>query len=167
MNKIEQIILDLKRLNDEDKNRQSEYKSKKKMYEEKIIKFLGKKNEKSYDFIQSNHKLKATFVENKKVDFNVDMIEQIIDKDLFNEIVDKTYVVSDYNGLVKYLKSIGANPKVFKEFIQCEKQINKEKLNQLSELGDISLDDLEGCYTVSVTSSYIKLTDTELEEPDE
>ena len=34
-------------------------------------------------------------------------------------------------------------------------------------VGDISLDDLEGCYSVSVTSSYIKLTETELEEENE
>lgn len=167
MNKLEQIILSLKKLNDDEKTHQEEYKTKKKMYEENIIKILGKKNEKSYDFTQSNRKLKATFVENKKIDFNVDMIEQIVDKEVFNEFVDKTYVISDYDGLVNYLKSLGTNPKVFKEFIHCEKQVNKNKLNQLSELGDISLDDLEGCYSVSVTSSYIKLTETELEEENE
>ena len=167
MNKMNQIILDLKKLNDDEKNHQEEYKSKKKMYEEKIIKFLGKKNEKSYDFTQSNRRLKATFVENKKIDFNVEMIEQVVDKNLFEEFVDKTYTISDYEGLVKYLKSLGANPKVFKEFIHCEKQINKSKLNQLSELGDISLDDLEGCYSVSVMSSYVRITETELEESDE
>jgi len=167
MNKLEEVILKLKKLNDDEKKHQEEYKTNKKMYEEKIIKFLGKKNEKSYDFTQSNRRLKATFIENKKVDFNVEMIEQIVDKDLFEEFVEKTYTISDYEGLVKYLKSLGANPKVFKEFIHCEKQVNKNKLNQLSELGDISLDDLNGCYNVSVTSSYIKITETELEELDE
>ena len=167
MNKLNQIILDLKKLNDNEKSHQEEYKSKKKMYEEKIIKLLGKNNERSYDFIQSNRRLKATFVENKKVDFNVEMIEQIVDKDLFEEFVDKTYTISNYEGLVNYLKTLGANPKVFKEFIHCEKQINKSKLNQLSELGDISLDELEGCYSVSITSSYIKITETELEETNE
>ena len=167
MNKIEQIILDLKKLNDEEKNHQDEYKLKKKMYEEKITKFLGKSQEKSYRFENSNRRIKATFVENKKIEFNSEMIEQIIDKELFNEMVDKTYTISDYDGLVTYLKSIGANPKIFKEFIHCEKKVNKSKLNQLSELGDISLDDLEGCYTVSTISSYIKITESEMEEPDE
>lgn len=167
MNKLEQTIIELKNLNDEEKNHQEEYKTKKRIYEEKIKKFLGKKQEKSYGFSDSKHKFKATFVENKKVQFNSEMIEQIVDKEVFNEIVDRTYTISNYDGLVDYLKSIGANPKIFKEFIHCEKQINKDKLNQLSELGDISLDDLEGCYTVSVISSYVKITESELEEPDE
>ena len=160
MNKLEEIILKLKDLNLKHDSEEEMYRMQKKKYENEISKIFGKKNIKTHDFNYLNENIKATFVENKKIDFKIDMIEQVLDADLLEEITIKRYEINDYNGLV-------ANPKIFKQFISCEKKINKDKLNQLSELGDITLDDLNGCYETHVTSSYVRLTTNKLEEPNE
>lgn len=167
MNKLEAIIFNLNELNKKYKMQQEEYKSKKAFYESQISKAYGKRNIKFHKFKDSGLFYKATFVQPKKVNFNVDMVEQILDKELFNEICDKSYTIIDYNGMVKYLKSLGADPKVFKSFIHCEKAINKNKVDQLGNLGDLSMDDLEGCYTVSDGTSYVKITTSEEEIVDD
>ena len=164
---IDRLILELLSINKKSKDAQEKYKAEKAKYEERIRNVLKGKNINSYSFKNENYYYKATVVKQKKIEFNAEMIEQVIDKDLFNEICDKKYEIIDYEGMVKYLKSLGASPKVFKKFIHCEKSINKYKLDQLSELGDISLDDIEGCYTVSENSGYVRITESEEEITDE
>ena len=167
MNKLEKTIIDLKNLNDEYKLSQEEYRIKKDNYESEIRKILGKKDLRTHDFQNDNFSYKATIVDNKKIDFNVEMIEQILDKEVLDEILIKKYEITDYDGLIKYLKTLGANPKIFKQYIHCDKKIDKDKLNHCSELGFVSLDDLEGCYNISITSGYVRITETELEVEDE
>lgn len=167
MNKLEEIICNLNLLNKKNKEDQEDYKYKKTKLENEIKKIYGKKDIKTYSFKSDNTYYKATVVKQKKINFNVDMIQQIIDKEVFNEICDKKYELVDYEGLVEYVKSLGGSPKQFKSFIRCIKSINNNKLNQLSELGDISLDDLEGCYTVSENEGYIRITESEEEIEDD
>lgn len=166
MKVIDRLILELFSINKKNKVVQEKYKAEKAKYEERIKNVLAGKKIDSYSFVNDGCNYKATFVQQKKIEFNTEMIEQIIDKDLFNEICDKKYEIIDYEGMVKYLKSLGASPKIFKKFIHCEKSINKFKLDQLSELGDITLDDIERCYTVSENSGYVKITETEMEDED-
>jgi hypothetical protein len=168
MNKLEKIILDLNILNKNNKEVQDDYKIKKSRLENEIKKIYGRRDIKTYSFKSGESTyFKATIVKQKKVNFNVDMIQQIVDKEVFNEICDKKYELIDYEGLAEYVKSLGGSPKEFKSFVKCTKTINNNKLNQLSELGDISLDDLEGCYTVSENEGYIRITESEEEIVDD
>ncbi len=167
MTKLQAISYNLNELNKKNKVMQDAYKTNKKIYEDKIKNIFGKKDLKTYDFKESNTYYKATLVEPKKIEFNADMIEQIVDKEIFDEICEKKYEIIDYVGMVEYLKTLGAKPKDFKKFIHCEKTINKNKVDQLGDLGDLSLDDLEGCYTLTKSSAYVKITESEEEIPDE
>lgn len=168
MNKLENIILDLNSLNRQNKEAQETYKIKKSRLENEIKKIYGKKGVKTHSFKASEHTyLRATIVKQKKIIFDPDMVQQVVEKDVFDQICDKKYALLDYEGLVEYVKSLGGSPKTFKSFIRCEKTINSNKLNQLSELGDISIDDLEGCYTVSENEGYIRITESEEETEDD
>lgn len=166
MNKLEQLIFELDELKQTNKEQQDKFQIKKKYLEKKIDQLLEKKNEVSYSFSDSGIFYKATSVKLKSIEWKINTLQQVLDKEIFNEICNKTYTIIDYDGMAKYLKSIGADPKKIKSFISCEKKIDQKKVDQLSELGEISLDDLEGCYSVQNKESYIKITKTE-EEIDE
>lgn len=79
-------------------------------------------------------------------------------KKLSDIVVRKRRIISDYPGLVKYLKSIGADPKIFKSFIETEYSVDNSSINQLSELGEISMDDLNGCYELKRQKPFYKVS---------
>lgn len=170
MNQLEQYIFDLRVLNQKQKQEEESYKDKKTTLESKIKKIFDKKKVNSYSFANADGDQKkyyrATVVQQKKVIFNPDMVEQVVDKKVFNQICIKKYEITDYEGLVQYMKSLGGNPSKFKSFISCDKTIDNKKVNQLSELGDITDTALEGCYTVKPSAMWIKITESE-EEIDE
>lgn len=163
MNQLEQYIFDLNALNLKQKEEESKYKEEKANFERKIKNIFDKKKVNSYSFANDDeHKYyRATVVQQKKIVFNPDMVEQVVDKKVFNQICIKKYEITDYEGLVQYMKSLGGNPLKFKSFISCDKTIDNKKVNQLSELGDITDKTLEGCYTVKPSAMWIKITESE------
>ena len=173
MNKLESMISELFEIKDKSKRLQDEYKIRIKYLERKIDDMLTKKNESSYSFLcqdknsESQFYYKATSVKPKKIDWRMDVVEQVLDKKTFNQICSKKYTIIDYEGLASYLKVIHADPKVVKSFISCEKTMNQKMLDQLSELGEISIEDLEGCYTVTDKEQYVRVTKSEEEISDE
>ena len=173
MNKLEQMISELYEIKDKSKRIQDEYKIRIKYLERKIDELFVKKDQTSYSFCYKDKNsegqfyYKATSVKPKKIEWNMDVLQQVLDKKIFNQICNKKYTIIDYEGLANYLKTIGADPKVFKNFISCEKTMNDKMLNQLSELGEITENDLKGCYTVTDKEQYVRVTKTEKETDDE
>ena len=142
MNKLEQMILELYEVKNKSKRLQDEYKIRIKYLEKKIDEIFTKKKEISYSFCCQNRDsdiyYKATLVKPKKIEWNMDVLQQVLNKKIFNQICNKKYTIIDYEGLTKYLKTVGADPKIFKNFISCEKTMNDKMLNQLSEHGEIT-----------------------------
>lgn len=167
MSKIGTLIIGLNTLNRKNKMAQDEYKYQKEFYENKIKQYLDKKNINSVSFDTSGLNYKATYVKSKKINFDAELVQKKLDKETFNEICIKEYRIIDFDGLISYLKSIGANPKEIKKYIYCDKTIDKEKVDQLGELGDLSLEDLEGCYSVSENAGYVKITVKDLADEED
>lgn len=105
-----------------------------------------------------NHtKLRVTKVRTKKVVWLLDKLKQRLTKETYKDIVDKTYTINNIQGLIKYLKSCGVDPKKFKKYIEVEERLNETKLDSYYEIGALDKKDLEGCYTVKMGEPYIKL----------
>ena len=108
----------------------------------------------------TNHvRLNVTRIRTKKVTWLLDKLKQKLGKDIYSEVVDKTYTVNDMHGLIKYLKSCGVDPKKFKKFIDVDETLNEAKLNTYYETGALKKDDIEGCYDVKMGEPYIRLTE--------
>lgn len=132
-------------------------------YQQKIIAYMKQENVREISIEPSmldGVPLSVKRITQKKVQFDLDKLKKSIDKELLNEIVDKTYTINDIDGLVKYLKSYGVNPKKFKTYLSVEEKVNQKKMNQLSEFGDISFEDIKGCYTVYENEGYLKFVET-------
>lgn len=108
----------------------------------------------------TNHmKLNVTRIRTKKVTWLLDKLKQKLGKDIYKDVVDKTYTINDIQGLIKYLKSCGVDPKKFKKFIDVDETLNETKLNTYYETGALKKSDIEGCYDVKVGEPYIRLTE--------
>lgn len=87
------------------------------------------------------------------IDYNVDAMKEKFDKDLFNQVVNKEYYIEDIDGLIELLREAGVKPKDFKKLIRTVITPNKEALKQAFAVGDLTKDDLEGCYSANITKS--------------
>ena len=108
----------------------------------------------------TNHvRLNVTRIRTKKVTWLLDKLKQKLGKETYNDVVDKTYTINDMQGLVRYLKSCGVDPKKFKKFIDVDEVLNETKLNTYYETGALKKEDIEGCYDVNMGEPYIRLTE--------
>ena len=108
----------------------------------------------------TNHvRLNVTRIRTKKVTWLLDKLKQRLGKETYNDVVDKTYTINDMQGLVRYLKSCGVDPKTFKKFIDVDETLNETKLNTYYETGALKKEDIEGCYDVKMGEPYIRLTE--------
>lgn len=81
-----------------------------------------------------------------KLEFFADKLQKSLDKDKFKRIVNKKVVVDDLEGLIQLLKENGVSPKQFKKYISTEHSVDVDKLDHLVEIGEISIEDIHGCY---------------------
>jgi hypothetical protein len=90
------------------------------------------------------------FSVSKKVDteleFFSDSLSQKLDKKVFNRVTNKTMTIENINGLVKFLKSYGVDPKEFKNFIKTSREVDVAEVERLIDLGEIQIEDLQGCF---------------------
>ena len=108
----------------------------------------------------TNHvKLNVTRIRTKKVTWLLDKLKQKLGKDIYSEVVNKTYTINDMKGLIKYLKSCGVDPKKFKRFIDVTEELDETKLNTYYETGALKTKDIEDCYTVKMGEPYIRITE--------
>lgn len=108
----------------------------------------------------TNHvKLNVTRVRRQKVIWFLDKLKKKLNKEIYKDVVKKTYIVNDMQGLVKYLKSCGVDAKKFKKFINVSEEANETKLDYLYDTGKINKKDIAGCYEVLMYEPYIRLTE--------
>lgn len=111
------------------------------------------------DYYSNHVKLSVTRVRTKKVVWLLDKLKKKLTKEIYKEIVDKTYTVNDMNGLIKYLKTCGVDPKRFKKFIDVEEEINQVKMDFYYDTGKVKQSDVDGCYEVKMGEPYIRITE--------
>lgn len=99
-------------------------------------------------------KIVVTRIQSSKVEFNPEKLERALGKILSQNVIQKHYEIVDMDGLVSYLKDCGVSPKVFKSFITVRKTVNTKELEKLEELGQITAEQVKGCYTVKSQSPY-------------
>jgi hypothetical protein len=133
------------------------YETEKKSLEKKIKDFLNTHGTKGVIVYDGDTAIDAKLVQSTKVIFDAEAIENKFDKEFCNEVIIKKYTINNYDGLVKYLKSCGVNSKIFKEYISVEKTVDTPTLNNMFDLGELSLDNMQGCYTVTTNEGHIKI----------
>ena len=161
---VKRNIVRLYELNNSHKQSENEYKKEKEKLQRDISNFLfiegidGCEFRATIgDFAKEPTLISAKKIRRKKINYIVDKLEKALGKVKSKKIINKTYLINDFNGLVTYLKECGVDPKVFKTFITVQKEVNKKSLEQMYELGEVTLEDIKGCYDVETINSYIDI----------
>ena len=102
--------------------------------------------------------LRFTKVVTKKIVWNIKKLKQKLKKEIYNEVVEKAYYITDMKGLTEYLKKCGVQASEFKKYIDIQERVNERKIDNLSEIGKIEKTDIEGCYEVALGKPYLKMT---------
>lgn len=85
--------------------------------------------------------------------YDIPKLKKVLDKELYNEIVDKTYTITNIDAMVSLLKKAGIKPSDFKKLIEVTEKVNNAKIQQAYSVGDISLNDIKDAYSVKVSKS--------------
>lgn len=110
-------------------------------------------------FYTNKRNLKVTRQRVTKVVWDIDKLKKTLPRNTYKTVVDRMYVINNFGGLVEYLKSCGVDPGIFKRYIEAKDTVNKDRLNQAYETGEITMKDVSGCYTVEYGEPFIKLTE--------
>ena len=73
-------------------------------------------------------------------------------------VFKKRYEITDFVGLVKYLKACGVDPNVFKMYVTSEESVDVDALDKLSDQGKIGVNNIAGCYFVKCQKPYFTVT---------
>lgn len=104
--------------------------------------------------------------ERPNITYDVEAIREKLDKEVCAQFIDTNYTVSNWAKFTCFCKSKGIKPSQLKPFIHVERTVNQEKLSKLYEKGQISLDDLSGCYSAEVKKSIaLRMKNIEREIP--
>lgn len=163
---IQSAVVDLLESQERFKIIEKEYQEKRKILQTKIKNFMFSNGFDSFKFLahhgrykENNITLNVNNIKPKRIEWDIEKLEQKFDKEFLNEFLKKEYFIIEMDGLIKYLKSCGVNPKKFRKFIDVRKEVDKDKLEQLSQLGEITQEDLKGCYTIKESEGYLKITE--------
>ena len=85
--------------------------------------------------------------------YDPEALRSTLTKDQFNEVVQKTYIITDIDKMVTLLKNAGVKPSDFKSLIHVEETPIKAAIQQLFSVGDITVDQLKGTYTATISQS--------------
>ena len=153
---------------------EKKYKEIKKSYEQKKTKlttaiknfmYIHKGIHDGFEFNAKRNEEQDCIFSVKKIEpasivWDADKLEMKLTKAQRQEVINKTYFIEDIDGLVKYLKSCGVNPKRFKHYLRIEKSVDVGALEQLDAVGAIDREELEDCYTTVTKSSYLRVNMT-------
>ena len=162
---IKRAVVELREYRLKFKDIESQYKKKNEDLQKKIREFMKLNEFTEFKFLSKSKMgdipLRVLNVVPKSVNFDVKKLKEKLDREIFNEVVNKEYVINDFQGLVKYLKKCGVDPKKFKAFIDVTETVDTKKLDELGSLGEISEDDIDGCYEVTERNGFVKITELE------
>lgn len=162
---IKRAVVELREYRLKFKDIESQYKKKNEELQKKIREFMKLNEFTEFKFLSKSKMgdipLRVLNVVPKSVTFDVKKLKEKLDREIFNEVVNKEYVINDFQGLVKYLKKCGVDPKKFKTFIDVTEIVNTKKLDELGSLGEISEEDIDGCYEVTEKNGFVKITELE------
>lgn len=103
--------------------------------------------------------LKVTNVRTKKIVWDILKLKENIEKPVLKKMLKKKYIITDFDGLVKYMKTCGVDPKRFKKYLEVEEQVDTEMVDHLYEVGAITRKQVEGCYNVQMGNPQIRITE--------
>ena len=132
-------------------------------FENEMEDFFRKNNVKRFSFgcgddVLDGDNLEVKMIERTSIVWDAEKLEKRLPKSIAKKVIKKQYQIVDMQGLVAYLKSCNVDPVIFKKYIQVEKAVDQKAVDQLGNLGQISVRNISGCYIVKCQKPYFTLS---------
>lgn len=102
--------------------------------------------------------LNISMVERTSIKWFPDKLEKRVTKPIARQVIKKKYTIRDMRGLSRYLASCGVDQDEFKKYIDVDKSVDQDALEQLADIGKVSVKNISGCYMVECQKPYFKLS---------
>ena len=133
--------------------------------------YLKKSGEKGLQFPYKGKNYKVIGVNPVKVVWDIEKLFEKFKKngkaDILSDVVITNVSLTDVDGFKKFLKEKEIKWNEIKPYLNVERKVNQKKMDEFSELGKVTQEDIDGCYTVEEGTSYIKPTESEIKEENE
>ena len=158
--KVRQVVQNFYRQQEEYNESKKKFEKSKKTFEEFMNEHMAtnKVVVESDSLCEDCKDIVVTKVTKTHIEWFPDKLEKRIEKKVAKEVIKKHYYIADMQGLVKYLKSCGVNPKIFAKYLLIEKQVDQDAVGRLGESGKITPRNISGCYIVKCSKPYFKLS---------
>lgn len=115
-----------------------------------LARYFDKTGKKSFTIDDNDEEFRVKKVETLYIKYDVEKLKERMDPDLFAEITTKTYIVDNMTMLKTFFKNQNIPAKTFKRWFRVDTQVDSKAINELFNLGSLSLEDLEGCYEATL-----------------
>lgn len=103
----------------------------------------------------SNEECTVYVQEKTSISYDILALERELPKEILSKILNKTYIIDNPEGMSNYLLNKGVNFKELKAYIKVDKSVNEKGMEALYDSGELSIEDLEGCYDAKVNKSIV------------
>ena len=144
------------------KDFEKQFKAEKVEFEEEMLAYFdrlgGNRKTLECESFNGSEKIRVVKTERTSIEWDEDKLRQRIPKELHKYIFKKRYEITDWHGLVKYLKSLGASPDVVKTYVSTETEFDPNAIDELDNRGLLTLNNIKGCYRVNCQKPYFTVT---------
>lgn len=117
---------------------------------------LGR-SRKNVEIKEGDETIRVTKVEPTTIEWDKEKLRRKVPIKFHKQIFKKRYEITDYAGLVQYLKKVGANPAIFKQYVTAEESVDIDAIDHLGEIGAIGVNEIKGCYNVKVRKPSFRI----------
>lgn len=158
-------IFRLRRIEQEAKERYGEL-------QETVKEYFASSDEDFLQFSDGEKFFKVKNVVPRKIVWDVKKLQKRFKKndipdDVKNQVITKEIKINDWERFSSILKKHGVRFDEVSDCISVGYKVDQKRIDELFELGEILPDDIAGCYTVEVSSGYLKLSESEMSDEEE
>lgn len=96
--------------------------------------------------------------ERANIKYDIEKLKKKLDDELFIEVTNRSYIIKDINTMISLVKDAGIKAKEFKELIEPKITVNSQAIKNLYDVGELTMKDLKGAYTATISKS-IKISE--------
>lgn len=96
--------------------------------------------------------------ERANIKYDVEKLKKKLDSELFLEVTNRTYVVTDINKMISLVRDAGVKARDFKDLIEAKITPDSQAIKRLYEVGELTMKQLEGTFTATISKS-IKISE--------
>lgn len=128
-----------------------------------IQKFFDEKNINKMEVVVSETETNVTKIVCKKseratVKYDVDKLKEKLDDEMFLEVTNRSYIITDINAMIKLMKDAGVKAKDFKALIEAKITPNSQAIKMLYDAGELTMKQLKDTFKATISKS-IKISE--------